>query len=158
MNILRQRGGRLFAAPCHIRRVVVCLALCCSVYGTATVAASRAGPGPGGADVFMRYCAGCHGFDGFAAYPYAPSFSMGQRLHKSDPELLRSVLSGRHAMPYWQNKLSIDMLQRAIAYLRIMDQRYSSGLPPREQPLPELHYKFNPVGEEEDYWMWRGYK
>ena len=158
MNHSSPSGYSLVGALCHIRTVLVCLAICCSVQGPAAVAATGAGPGPNGADVFMRYCAGCHGFDGFAEYPFAPSFSMGQRLHKSDAELLRSVLSGRHAMPYWQNKLSIGMLQRAIAYLRVMDQPYSSGLPPREQPLPEMHYRFSPVGEEEDYWMWRGYK
>lgn len=153
-NSLPPQGSPIGALR-HIRTAVVCLAFYCGVHSPAPVAADRGGPGLTGADVFMRYCAGCHGFDGFAEYPLAPSFSMGQRLHKSDPELLRSVLSGRHAMPYWQNKLSIDMLQRAIVYLRIMDERYRSGLPPREQPLPEMHYKFNPVGEEEHYWQYR---
>lgn len=108
-----------------------------------------------GSDVFLKYCAGCHGFDGFAVYELAPSFSMGERLHKSDEELLRSVLAGKHAMPHWKNKLSNDMFRSAIAYLRVMQQRYSSGLPPREEPIPEMHYKFNPVGEEEDYWQSR---
>jgi mono/diheme cytochrome c family protein len=106
-----------------------------------------------GSEVFLKYCAGCHGFDGFAEYELAPSFSMGDRLHKSDEELLRSILAGKHAMPYWQNKLSIDMFRSAIAYLRVMQQRYNSGLSPREEPIPEMHFKFNPVGEDEDYWQ-----
>ena len=106
-----------------------------------------------GSEVFLKYCAGCHGFDGFAAYEHAPSFSMGDRLYKSDQELLRSVSDGKHAMPYWENKITDDMILSAIAYLRVMEQRFRSGLPPREEPLPELHYKFKPVGEDEDYWL-----
>lgn len=106
-----------------------------------------------GARIFLTFCSGCHGMDGFATYEHAPSFSMGDRLHKSDEELLRSVLDGKHAMPYWQNKLSIGEFRSAIAYLRVIAQRFSSGLPPREEPLPDIHYKFNPVGEDEDYWQ-----
>ena len=106
-----------------------------------------------GSEVFLKYCAGCHGFDGFAVYEQAPSFSMGERLHKSDEELIRSVLAGKHAMPYWENKLSNDMFRSAIAYLRVMQQRYSSGLSPREEPIPDMHYKFSPVGEDEEYWQ-----
>ena len=108
-----------------------------------------------GSEVFLKYCAGCHGFDGFARYEFAPSFSMGDRLQKSDSELLHSVLTGRHAMPYWQGKLNVEMYRRAITYLRQMAERYRSGLSPRTGPLPEYHYKFNPVGEDEDYWMYR---
>ena len=108
-----------------------------------------------GSEVFLKYCAGCHGFDGFAEYEHAPSFSMGERLHKSDPELLRSVVDGRHAMPYWENKLTDEMALAAIAYLRVMEQRHRSGLPPREEPLPDMHYKFKPVGEDDDYWLRR---
>lgn len=109
-----------------------------------------------GSAVFLKFCAGCHGFDGFSVYEFAPSFSMGERLHKSDDELFRSVLSGKHAMPYWENRLNRDMLLSAIAYLRVMAQRYSSGLSPRDEPIPEMHYKFNPVGEDQDYWFNRG--
>lgn len=105
-----------------------------------------------GADVFLKYCAGCHGFDGMAKYEHAPSFSMGERLQQSDETLLQSVMQGKHGMPYWKNKLGVDEFRSAIAYLRAMEQRHSSGLPPREKPIPEEHYKFIPVGEDEDYW------
>ena len=106
-----------------------------------------------GSEVFLKYCAGCHGPDGFAAYEPAPSFSMGERLHKSDQALLYSVLDGRHAMPYWEHKLSNDMVLAAIAFLRVMAQRYQSGLPPRQEPLPDTRYQFKPVGEDDDYWQ-----
>ena len=49
------------------------------------------------------------------------------------------------------------VLTGAIAYLRVMAQRYRSGQPPRTEPLPEMYYRFSPVGEDEDYWMYRDY-
>lgn len=122
-------------------------------YQLSALAGNGTGQALTGSDIFLKYCAGCHGFDGFAEYEFAPSFSMGDRLYRSDEELLRSVIAGRHAMPYWKHKLSIDMLRSAIAYLRVMQQRHSSGLPPREEPIPETYYRFNPVGEDEDYWL-----
>ncbi len=133
----------------------VSLPLC---VGSVAFADNHTGAGSGstqtvvGAEVFLKYCAGCHGENGFADYEHAPSFSMGERLHKRDSELLTSILRGKHGMPYWENKLSVDMFRSAIAYLRVMEQRYSSGLPPREEPLPEHRYKFKPVGEEQHYW------
>lgn len=106
-----------------------------------------------GSEIFLKYCAGCHGFDGLALYEHAPSFSMGERLHKSDQELLQSVVDGKHGMPHWEHKLSIDKIRSAIAYLRVMESRYSSGLQAREEPIPETNYKFKPVGEDDDYWL-----
>ena len=128
-----------------------------SVHNSPASAANEAGQSHPGAHVYLRFCAGCHGFDGFSRYALAPSFALGERLYKSDDELLRSVLAGRHAMPYWENKLSIDHYRRAIAYLRLMDQRHRSGQPPRSEPLPEMHYRFNPVGEDEKFWMYWDY-
>ena len=134
-------------------RVIILGMVLCISYQSNVLAEDVTARAITGSEVFLNYCAGCHGFDGFAVYEQAPSFSMGDRLHKSDEELLRSVLAGKHAMPYWQNKLSNDMFRSAIAYLRVMQQRYSSGLSPREEPIPEMHYKFNPVGEDEGYWQ-----
>lgn len=75
-----------------------------------------------GRDVFVTYCGGCHGFDGFAYLPYAPSFSMGHRMHQSNAQLMRSILYGRDAMPSWDGKLPRDWLRDALAYLRYMDR------------------------------------
>jgi len=140
-----------FSLVSKSHRVVRLLCLIfCITHQANIFAANEAGRALTGSDIFLKYCAGCHGFDGFAKYEHAPSFSMGERLHKNDQELLRSVIDGRHAMPYWEYKLTRDMLRSAIAYIRIMDQRYRSGLPSREEPIPETHYRFNPVGEGED--------
>jgi cytochrome c5 len=105
-----------------------------------------------GATIFLKYCAGCHGFDGFAAYSAAPSFSMGDRLHKSDSELLQSVLHGKGAMPSWEDKLPVSMLVSAIQYLRLMNRRIKSGQPPRKDKLPEYYFRFRPAGETNTHW------
>ena len=132
--------------------MVLPLVFASMAYSIPVDAASGGGQDLSGANVYLRFCAGCHGFDGYAEYPFAPSFAAGERLYKSDDELLHSVFGGRHAMPYWQGKLSVGMVQLAIAYLRTMDQRVRAGQPPRTEPIPELHYRFNPVGEREYYW------
>ena len=129
------------------RSVVWVVLVMGSLHSPAASAADGAGQSHPGADVYLK----------FSRYQLAPSFALGERLYKSDDELLRSVLSGRHAMPYWENKLSIDHYRRAIEYLRLMDQRHRAGQPPRSDPLPEQHYKFNPVGEGEDFWMYWDY-
>jgi len=141
---IRDKTSMLF----HLNRTALLLGLLfCSPHHANAVAEDKSG-----SEIFLKYCAGCHGFDGLAEYPHAPSFAMGERLHKSDHELLQSVADGKHGMPYWEHKLSIDKILSAIAYLRVMESRYSSGLPAREEPIPEMHYKFKPVGEDEDYW------
>lgn len=100
-----------------------------------------------GGRVFLTYCAGCHGFDGFAAYPPAPSFSMGERLEKDDRMLLQSILKGKGGMPSWEDKLPVTMLRDAISYLRSMEARRQQGLAPRSQPLPDYYFTFRPIGE-----------
>lgn len=108
---------------------------------------------PDGAEVFLTFCAGCHGFDGFAVYPPAPSFSMGQRLGKDDYTLLQNVMMGKNAMPPWQDKLPEPMLRDAIAYLRTMNSRRIAGLAPRTRPLPPTYFRFRPVGNMDPY-LW----
>jgi len=106
-----------------------------------------------GAKTFLKYCAGCHGFDGEANYEYAPSFSLGDRLQKDDRELLQSVLNGKNNMPPWQDKLPVQDLHNAIAYLRLMYERHERGEPPRQVELPDVYYIFKPVGEMDMEWV-----
>lgn len=110
-----------------------------------------------GAEVYLVFCAGCHGFDGFAAYPPAPSFSLGERLHRSDDTLLQSVLKGKNGMPPWQDKLPWPMLRAPIDYLRTMNARRNAGLTPRTRPIPPIYFKFRPVGSTDPYlWYFTG--
>lgn len=107
----------------------------------------------GGANTFMKYCAGCHGFEGRATYEHAPSFSMGERLEKDDRELLQSVLNGKNSMPPWKNKLPVQDLRNAVTYLRLMHERHEKGEPPRQDELPDTYYLFKPTGEQDMDWM-----
>lgn len=91
---------------------------------------SRDKRGPGnkqwnGKSVFVNYCAPCHGLDGNAAYPAAPSFAKGERLYKSDTELLNSIIHGKGVMPAWGEALSAQLAADALAYIR---QRFEAPL------------------------------
>ncbi len=125
---------------------------CCAFFAIRGVMAEVPAEPITGAATFLRYCAGCHGFDGFAAYEHAPSFSMGERLQKDDRELLQSVLNGKKNMPPWKDKLPVQDLRNAITYLRLMNERYQKGEPPRQDEIPDLYYLFKPVGEESLKW------
>ena len=98
-----------------------------------------------GRHVFLTYCSGCHGFDGLAFYPAAPSFAMGDRLAKSDAELLRSIFRGKGAMPSWQDKLPEQWLEQALAYIRHMSRTSAASNP---ENRPEYYYIFTPLGSE----------
>ena len=132
------------------RWLALLLVQACLLLQAKSASAEDSGPTAiDGADVFLTYCAGCHGFDGHAAYEHAPSFSMGERLEKDDRELLQSVLNGKNAMPPWQDKLPVEDLRKAVSYLRIMHQRQKQGKNPRQEPLPNKYYLFTPLGEKQ---------
>jgi cytochrome c6 len=105
-----------------------------------------------GANTFLTYCSGCHGKEGFAAYEHAPSFSMGERLQKDDRELLQSVLKGKNEMPPWRDKLPVQDLRNAIAYIRLMHERHTKGESPLQVEAPDKYYMFKPVGEQNMDW------
>lgn len=96
-----------------------------------------------GRDVFLTYCSGCHGFNGLAFYPPAPSFAMNDRLAKSDAELMNSILKGKGAMPWWEGKLPRPWLEQALAYIRHMAQTGDFNVP---GDWDGSYYIFAPVG------------
>ena len=71
-----------------------------------------------GKQVYQRSCAGCHGFDGYSAYPEAPSFALGDRLGQSDVVLVNSVLAGKGDMPVWGETLSAAEVGEVVTYIR----------------------------------------
>lgn len=106
---------------------------------------------PLGRYVFLTYCAGCHGFDGQAFYPNAPSFSMGERLLKSDAQLMQSILEGINEMPSWEGKLPMGWLENALGYIRYMAATQEVN------GTPDFYYVFPPPGSgsilEPPYWL-----
>jgi mono/diheme cytochrome c family protein len=95
-----------------------------------------------GRHVFLTYCSGCHGFDGQAFYPGAPSFAMGEALNKSDAELMNTILDGKGHMPSWESKLPRPWLETALDYIRFVATN------PVPADAPDYYYIFAPLGSD----------
>ena len=132
----------------YITIVFLLLFSMCVVYAEASGEKSERGE-----TIFLAFCAGCHGFNGKASYKHAPSFSLGERLQKDDRELLQSVLNGKNNMPPWRDKLPVQDLRNAIAYLRLMHARYEEDESLVNDSEPELYYLFKPIGESDMEWV-----
>ena len=93
-----------------------------------------------GQKVYATFCSGCHGVDGVAAYPGAPSFARGERLDKSDQDLTHSVTDGKNSMPPWGATLSRELLESSLAYIRATyrDPDSAQGGAVRPQPRSDL--------------------
>ena len=144
---MRGPGPQGFANP---MRVINTLLLSSSLLTTAPVMSAPGDPqelkGRAlGQYVFLSYCAGCHGFDGQAFFPSAPSFAMGDRLRKSDAELMLSIQNGRNAMPSWEDKLPNEWLVEALAYIRLVGK---PGTKLRADQMPDYFFIFTPMGSD----------
>lgn len=128
--------------------------VCLSIFSVSSVYAEAPGDNAKqGESIFLKFCAGCHGFDGKANYKYAPSFSLGESLQKDDHELLQSVLNGKNNMPPWRDKLPVQDLSNAIAYLRLMHERYEKDESLINDRAPDIYFIFKPVGEPDMRWL-----
>lgn len=75
-----------------------------------------------GMELYEEFCGACHGYDGTALLPGAPSFSNGERLEKTDAELLKSIMDGKgDIMPAWNDLLSDEECESVLHYVRSMD-------------------------------------
>ena len=133
-------------------RKIKSLLLACGLAALAGSNVHAEGDAEAGSRTFLMFCSGCHGTDGFAEYEYAPSFSMGERLQKDDRELLQSVIKGINNMPPWGDKLPVQDLRNAIAYIRQMHERNLRGEAPLQADTPVNVYRFKPVGEQNMDW------
>lgn len=98
-----------------------------------------------GEHLFAKYCGGCHGFNGIAYYQHAPSFALGERLEKSDGELMRSLRNGHANMPSWEDKLPMDQLALILAAVRALPERYAAGIDASMSGRPDFYYVFGPM-------------
>ena len=74
-----------------------------------------------GRDYYDEFCGACHGYDGVPLLPGAPSFSEGERLEKTDAELVKSIMEGKgDIMPPWKDMLSDEECESILLYLRSM--------------------------------------
>ena len=108
-----------------------------------------------GERVYLRFCSGCHGFNGIAAYVHSPSFALGQTLEKGDAELMRSLLHGKGEMPNWDDKLSRGELEDVLRFVRTLRLRYDAGISQPLRAAPSFYYLFGPMKSRES--SFRGY-
>ena len=100
-----------------------------------------------GKRTYLMFCAGCHGFSGMRAYPFAPSFAMGERMTKSTEELMQSILNGKGLMPSWEDKLPVTELENALGYLRELALRTAYGTDTSAfESSPDMFFIFSPMG------------
>ena len=92
--------------------------------------------------LYVKFCGGCHGFNGIAAYENSPSFAFGERLEKPDAVLIRSLLNGMQEMPGWEGKLPTEDLRAILAFVRTLPARYDAGIVEPLRAAPEYVYLF----------------
>ncbi len=72
-----------------------------------------------GAELFEENCVACHGESGVPNLPGAPDFSKGERLEKTDVELLKSINAGLNGvMPPWNGILSENEMKSCLDHLK----------------------------------------
>lgn len=91
------------------------------------------GMGPGlayaddsGQELYKSNCAACHGDDGTAPLPGTPHFSKGERLEKTDAELMASIVTGLKIMPPWAGIMSDKEIKDSLVYLRLLGPEVDS--------------------------------
>ena len=80
-----------------------------------------------GKELYESNCAACHGDDGTALLPGTPHFSRGERLEKTDAELMESIVSGLKIMPPWAGIMNEKELEDCLAYLRLLGPAANSN-------------------------------
>jgi len=105
-----------------------------------------------GEAVYMRFCGGCHGFNGISYYVNSPSFALRQRMGKSDAQLSHSIRKGLKVMPSWENMLNPQQIDSLVRFIRTLAPAYESGIDHDIRLAPELYFLFPPIGEAGDNW------
>lgn len=100
---------------------------------------------PEGEGLYQKFCSGCHGFNGIAAYVHSPSFALGESLDKSDGQLMQSLLKGTGEMPNWDDKLSLGELREALRFVRTLRLTYEGGVRETLRGAPPYFYLFGPM-------------
>ncbi len=101
-----------------------------------------------GSKAYGMFCSGCHGWRGIAAYGEAPSFALGERMEKSDGELLQTIQEGHGQMPSWRSKLPRPLLKTALAHARTLRGAYRDGMIHLVPGPPEYFFRFGPMAGE----------
>jgi mono/diheme cytochrome c family protein len=104
-----------------------------------------------GEQIYLRFCGGCHGFNGIAWYVNSPSFALRERMEKTDAELKHSIKNGRGAMPSWEYMLQPEQVDALLRFIRTLAHSYESGIM-GELRRPDQFLRFRPKGETDSNW------
>ena len=107
---------------------------------------------------YLKYCSGCHGFNGISYYVNSPSFALGDRMEKSDAGLAQSIRNGRGVMPGWENMLHPSEIDALIRFIRTLQPAYVSGIDSQLRVAPDTYFMFTPMGERGERWHNPGHK
>ena len=73
-----------------------------------------------GEQVYPSFCSGCHDT---LPRDMVPKFQLGDRLDKTDEELLDTILNGKGMMPAWaMQNWTEEQLDEIICYLRSLQE------------------------------------
>ena len=87
---------------------------------TTSPVAVFAGNAANGGTLFQEKCSVCHGKDGHAVLPGAPSFAKGERMEKPDSQLKHTITNGLNVMPSFKGVLSDGQMGDLLAYIRTL--------------------------------------
>lgn len=73
--------------------------------------------------LFEENCAACHGEDGVPALRGTPHFARGERLEKTDVQLLESIAKGMNVMPPWEGVLDDKEMKECLDYARSLSDQ-----------------------------------
>ncbi|MCB1888233.1 MAG: c-type cytochrome [Rhodocyclaceae bacterium] len=88
------------------------------LFGQAALAADPVN----GSRIYSMHCVVCHGVDGHAVMPNAPSFAAGDGLMQPDIMIANSIRGGKNVMPAFLGILREQEIRDVIAYLRTLNR------------------------------------
>ncbi len=78
-----------------------------------------------GEELYEENCAACHGDKGSSILPGTPDFARGERLEKSDDELLKSIEEGLNVMPGWAGIMTHKQIKECLDHARSLSDKGS---------------------------------
>lgn len=73
-----------------------------------------------GRQLYQRHCQACHGSHGQPNMPGAPDFSRGERLLRSDEQVVAAIRRGQGMMPAFEGRFTADEFFDLVAFLRTL--------------------------------------
>ena len=100
-----------------------------------------------GEQAYVKFCGGCHGFNGISWYVNSPSFALRERMNKPDQELIDSIKNGRGEMPSWEYMLKPKQIDGLVMFIRTLSKSYEGGIGGGVRAEPDQYFRFHPKGE-----------